>query len=134
MTGKIAAGVIAGRLTATALIGIVAVAYNAGQNDDGTVQVVDAGETATRVVEVGRDWHGPGVFGLIVPVLLIVLVVALVTRHRRWRNGYGCGSGSWCGPGAWGPGPCGPPPSGASAPARRGTTTSAGRAATELFA
>jgi hypothetical protein len=131
MRGKIAAGIIAGLLAATALIGVVAVAYNAGQNDTKTVQVVDNGQSATRVVEYSRGWHGPGFFGLLVPVLLIVLVVALLTRRRRWawRHGYGpWGPGGWCsGPyppgygGPSGPGPYGPPTTGTEPQGAAGT-------------
>jgi len=100
MRSKIAAGIIAGLLAATALVGIVAVSYNAGRNDSRTVQVVDdSGTTTAHVIEVSRGWHGPGPFAFIIPVLLIVALVLFLTRRRRW------GPPGWCG---YGPGPGGP--------------------------
>jgi hypothetical protein len=124
MKGKIAAGIVAGLLAATALIGIVGVAYNAGRQDDHdkVVQVVDRGESTaddevtTRVVTVDRGWgwRGPGFFGLLFPVLLIVLVVALVTRRHRW--GWRNGAGPWGGPGWGGYPPPGPYGTGSESP------------------
>jgi hypothetical protein len=115
MRGKIAAGIIAGLLAATVLVGVVAVSYNAGRNDNRTVQVVDdSGTTTAHVIEVSRGWHGPGPFALIIPVLLIVALVLVITRHRRWgpHGWYGYGPGGPGGPGwspygrpGWGPYP-----------------------------
>jgi hypothetical protein len=89
MFGRLATGIVAGLLAAAVLIGVVAVSYQAGRNDEQVVQVVD-GETTTQVIEyVGhRHWGwGPGfgIFFFLIPVLLIVLLVGTI-RRRRWNS------------------------------------------------
>jgi hypothetical protein len=116
MRNRVLAGVGAGLLTGTLLLGVGVAAFEAGRRDDGVTRTIsDEDGEVVRVVEVdsaGR--RGPG-FGLVLVPLGLLAVGALAYGAGRrtgagWGPRYGPGPGAWGpGPGGWGPRPgCGP--------------------------
>ena len=89
-------GVAVGVLVAASLLLVGVGAYNAGQRNAETVEVVTAGETAGRALVVPVDtwrggWHwGPGF--LVFPLIVIGLVLLFSARRR----------GGWCPPWRYG--------------------------------
>lgn len=86
-------------LVAASLLAVGIGAFNAGQRDAETVQVVTAGETVgdmagrTMVVPVESwrgGWHGGPGFGFVLFPLIVIGLVLLFASRRR---------GGWCGPG-----------------------------------
>ena len=96
MNRKILAGIAAGLLTTATLLIVATAAYQAGERNDRTVEVVGevaaGGEGAGRTVLVSADgygwhggWHGPGPGFLLFPLIVIGLFLLLGSRRgRRW--------------------------------------------------
>jgi hypothetical protein len=116
MRNRVLAGVGAGLLAGTLLLGVGVAAFEAGRRDDGVTRTItDDDGAVVRVVEVdGVGRRGPG-FGLVLVPLGLLAVGALAYGAGRrtgagWGPRYGPGPGAWGpGPGGWGPRPgCGP--------------------------
>jgi len=103
---RVVVGILIVLAVAAGVSGIANYAYNLGVAQGVASVATRSGTGAAPVYPYGAypgypyaaPWHGPfgfGIVGLVWPILLIVLVVALLRRSMRW--------GGSCGPRGGGP-------------------------------